>query len=108
MEKTYTKVTFKPLSGGRYRCNQTGVVLKKTKTQSYKRMLLNAGKVPEKEKIYNYRNSVNKGSRISCPQCHSSIRISNSSGIYRCSNDHRVNVTNVVEKQRQSFGFSWW
>ena len=37
VKKEDGKTTFKPLKGGRFRCNQTGEILKASKTSSYRR-----------------------------------------------------------------------
>lgn len=37
------EITFKPLKSGKYRCNQTGVVVTKAMIPGYKASLLNQG-----------------------------------------------------------------
>lgn len=34
--ETIIKITFKPVSGNRYKCNQTGKVMKKSQTEAYR------------------------------------------------------------------------
>jgi|GEM_PF-2680215 len=89
MEKVYEKVTFRPISGGRLRCNQTGARVSRIKAEGYRRRLLNAGR----PKTYTFARKVDKYSTISCPVCHTSIRVSDYSGVYECYNSHKVNVT---------------
>jgi hypothetical protein len=38
------EITFKPLKSGKYRCNQTGVVVTKAMIPGYRASLLNQGK----------------------------------------------------------------
>lgn len=93
MEKTYDKVTFQPISRGRFRCNQTGEIVSRSKTKGRRIALLNAGKKNKPPKTYTYPGKVAKYSTIYCPVCHRSISVGSSSGMYECREEHRVQVT---------------
>lgn len=95
METSYKKVSFSPLSRGRFRCNQTGVIVSSAKTKSYKAMLLNLGKNKKRVKIYTYPGRLTPGSPIYCPVCQQRIFVGTESGVITCRNDHSIKVTVV-------------
>ncbi len=41
MKNKFKKITFKPLKNGKYKCNQTGRIVKRGNLKAYKRSLEN-------------------------------------------------------------------
>lgn len=90
--KTYQKVTFKPLSRGRYRCNQTGVIVSASKTQAYRSSVLALERSKKQTKVYTYPGTVSSYTSIPCPVCNDRIWVGSSSGVVICINNHQVSV----------------
>lgn len=90
--KTYEKITFKPLARNRYRCNQTGVIVSASKTQSYRSSLLGLGRKKSQVRIYTYPGTVYSYTTIRCPVCNDRIWVGITSGVVVCDNHHQVNV----------------
>ncbi|MEI6581198.1 MAG: hypothetical protein WCO07_03450 [bacterium] len=99
--------TFKPLKGGKYRCNQNGILTKDC--ESLRRRLYNQQKM--RTVIHDMATAImNWDSDWSCPHCG---RI-NSDGLvgyirkyWRCEKDVRINGQRTRPQPSTSY-FHWW
>ena len=122
MKKRTQNVSFTVLPGCRFRCKQTGKILASVEAKdSYKALLMQMGidfkpgrKAPfnlqpkpissrERKKVYPCSDTVSSGSTVRCPKCTSyTVRVGDSTGIFKCANGHRVRVT-VEDRRMRSF-----
>jgi len=131
MKNQYKKVTFRSISGNRYRCNQTGVIVPASKTESYSAMLLNVGRSIPKEtdvqkqtkklpsnfnvvvkskktkEVKDYGRIVDSNTTVICHECRKyNLKVGAASGIYQCPNGHKVNMTVSISNNWKGF-HSW-
>jgi hypothetical protein len=80
-----SKITFTPLKRNRFRCNQTGKVVKKAQT---KRIGLQTSN-PEKKRMY----SLYVGSQAAiCPACKEALYFNRYENQCTCSNGHTIRL----------------
>jgi hypothetical protein len=86
---TEKKVTFKPLKRQRYRCNQTGEIVKKTGIEGLTRRLLNQTKRSRRPGAKEF-SVFTHSNHVICPKCKRSV--SHDSGASRviCPDGHTL------------------